>query len=121
MFHSPMNLPIVKFQIEFVESVPEILKEQTLYISIPFTTAIHLCPCGCSEEVVTKIAPHRWHMTYDGETVSLYPSIGNWSLPCESHYWIKKNSIIWAGKWSKEKITRVRKIERKDNERYNSD
>jgi len=119
MFHSPMNLPIVKFQIEFVESVPEILKEQTLYISIPFTTAIHLCPCGCREEVVTKIAPHRWHMTYDGETVSLYPSIGNWSLPCESHYWIKKNSIIWAGKWSKEKITRVLKIERKNNERYN--
>jgi hypothetical protein len=116
-----MNLPIVKFQIEFVESVPEIIKEQTLYISIPFTTAIHLCPCGCWEEVVTKIAPHRWHMTYDGETVSLYPSIGNWSLPCESHYWIKKNTIIWAGKWSKEKITRVRKIERKDNERYNSD
>ncbi len=114
-----MNLPIVNFQIEFVESAPDLLKERTLYISIPYSTALHLCPCGCNEEVVTKIAPHRWRMTYDGESISLYPSIGNWSLPCQSHYWIKKNRIIWADSWSAEKIEKNRKRERKGNKRFN--
>lgn len=114
-----MNLQIVNFQIEFVTSVPTLLKEHTLYISIPYSTAIHLCPCGCQEEVVTKIAPHRWKMTYDGEYVSLHPSIGNWSLPCQSHYWIKRNKIIWADTWSKERIERVRARERKNNKRFN--
>jgi len=114
-----MSLPIVNFQIEFVDSVPEIIKERKLYISISFSTAIHLCPCGCKEEVVTKIAPHRWNMTYDGETVSLYPSVGNWSLPCKSHYWIKKNKVVWAESWSAKRIEKVREKERKDNKRFN--
>ncbi|WP_417924835.1 DUF6527 family protein [Collimonas pratensis] len=26
-----------------------------------------------------------WSLTYDGKTVSLDPSIGNWSLPCRAH------------------------------------
>lgn len=114
-----MSLPIVNFQIEFVDSVPEIIKERTLYVSIPFSTAIHLCPCGCKEEVVTKIAPHRWSMTYDGETVSLYPSVGNWSLPCKSHYWIKKNKVVWAESWSTKRIEKVREKEKKENKKYN--
>lgn len=114
-----MNLQIVNFQIEFVTSVPDVLKERILYISIPYSTAIHLCPCGCQEEVVTKIAPHRWKMTYAGEFVSLHPSIGNWSLSCQSHYWIKKNKIIWADNWSKERIEKVRARERKNNKRFN--
>lgn len=114
-----MSLPIVKFQIEFVDSVPDDIKECTLYISILYNTAIHLCPCGCHQEVVTKIAPHRWSLTYDGESVTLSPSVGNWSLPCQSHYWIKKNNIIWADSWSTKKIKKIRQSERKRNKRYN--
>ncbi|MFA5806316.1 MAG: DUF6527 family protein [Melioribacteraceae bacterium] len=109
----------MNFQIEFVDSVPDLINERTLYISILYSTAIHLCPCGCYEEVVTKIAPNRWRMTYDGESVSLFPSIGSWSLPCQSHYWIKKNKIIWADNWSAERIVKVRERERKNNKRFN--
>ena len=45
---------------------------------------------------------------FDGKTVSLEPSIGNWSFPCQSHYYIRKNRIKWAPKWSREQIERGR-------------
>ncbi|WP_245801874.1 DUF6527 family protein [Chitinophaga sancti] len=35
-------------------------------------------------------------LTYDGETVSLHPSIGNWQFNCKSHYWINKDVIRFA-------------------------
>ncbi len=31
--------------------------ERTLYISIPYVTAAHKCPCGCGEEIVTPLSP----------------------------------------------------------------
>ena len=34
---------------------------------------------------------------FDGRTISLNPSIGNWSYPCRSHYWIKGNRVVWDG------------------------
>lgn len=46
---------------------------------------------------------------FDGENISLHPSIGNWSFPCQSHYWIKNGSIKWSGKFTKEEIEEVRK------------
>ena len=99
-----MKRSTVKFKVEFVNQVPVKMKARTLYVSIPFATAMHLCPCGCKSEIVTKIAPHRWQMLYDGETISLDPSIGNWTLPCRSHYWFIENNIIWAASWSDEKV-----------------
>lgn len=113
-----MSLPIVKLQIEFVENVPAVLKEHTLYLSILYSTAIHLCPCGCKEEVVTKIAPHRWCFKYDGESISLFPSIGNFNQPCQSHYWIIENKIIWANKLSPRAIARIRDKELKSIRRF---
>ena len=78
---------------KFVENMPEKLDESVLYVSIPFETVIHLCACGCKNEVVTPLSPAEWSVTFDGETISLHPSIGNWSLDCRSHYWIRKNNI----------------------------
>ena len=89
---------------EFVEFVPDTLEEGTLYISIPFATASHRCCCGCGNDIVTPISPTDWSLTFDGVSVSLDPSIGNWSFPCRSHYWIKNGKIRWAPKWSKERI-----------------
>ena len=34
-------------------------------------------------------------MTFNGETVSLHPSIGNQKMDCQSHYWIKGGQAIW--------------------------
>jgi hypothetical protein len=27
-------------------------------------------------------------------------SVGNWSFPCQSHYWIPAGNVVWAPKWS---------------------
>lgn len=54
---------------EFIEFMPKQLAEGTLYISIPFTTASHLCFCGCRSEVVTPLAPNGWTLLFDGTTV----------------------------------------------------
>ena len=80
---------------EFVKSVPKELEAGVLYISMEYRTAIHKCCCGCGEQVVTPFSPKRWKLKFDGKTVSLHPSIGNWSFQCRSHYWIKSNAVLW--------------------------
>jgi len=42
------------------------------------------------------LGPTDWKLTFDGESVSLYPSVGNWNFPCQSHYWIQENKVRWA-------------------------
>lgn len=87
-----MNIPALSH--EFVPSIPDTLEEGVVYISIPYATAVHLCCCGCKNEVVTPITPTDWELTFDGETISLYPSIGNWGFACQSHYWIRRNRVV---------------------------
>ncbi len=93
----------------FVDYVPDKVEPDTLYIALEFDTAVHLCACGCGNEVVTPLSPAQWAITYDGRSVSLYPSIGNWSYPCLSHYWIEKDQVRWSRKWSKAEIDAVRR------------
>jgi hypothetical protein len=97
---------------EFVEYVPEALDEGVLYVSISFRTAVHRCCCGCGAEIATPISRADWQLTFDGDSVTLYPSIGNWSLPCQSHYWIRENLIVWARPWTKKEIARGREHDR---------
>jgi hypothetical protein len=103
---------------EFVEFIPSERAERTLYVSIPYATAVHSCFCGCRTKVVTPIAPTAWQITFDGDTVSLYPSVGSWQLPCRSHYWIKRNRVIWAGDMSQEEINRGRSHDRAARDAY---
>jgi hypothetical protein len=97
---------------EFVEYIPDELQEGTLYISVRFATAVHKCCCGCGHEVVTPLSPRDWKLIFDGETVSLDPSIGNWSFPCQSHYWIRRNRIVRARRWTSDEIDDARADER---------
>jgi hypothetical protein len=97
---------------EFVEFVPERPKDGVVYVSIPYATAVHLCSCGCGTEVATPLSPADWQLTYDGETVTLHPSIGNWSLPCQSHYWVRNDRIVWARRWTAEEIAAGRADDR---------
>lgn len=90
---------------EFVEFIPDNLQDGVIYISIVYATASHRCCCGCGNEVVTPISPTDWKLIFDGCTVSLEPSIGNWGFICKSHYWITKNTVEWSSNWSDEKIT----------------
>jgi len=96
----------------FIDAFPESLSPGYLYISIPYASATHLCCCGCGNQVVTPMTPTDWRLTYDGETVSLYPSIGNWSFDCQSHYWIKRNRVEWAKRWSRDEIRAGRERDR---------
>lgn len=80
---------------EFVTSFPAELKPGRLYVSAQFATAAHLCACGCGREVITPLSPAQWILTFDG-SVSLTPSIGNWALPCQSHYVVDHGTIRWA-------------------------
>lgn len=102
-------------QHRFVEFIPDELEDGILYISLHYCTAIHKCVCGCGNEVVTPISPDDWRLTFDGKTISLYPSIGNWNFECKSHYWITRNNIRFAEKWidfenTKANIKKQRKI-----------
>ena len=94
---------------EFVREVPEKLEDGVLYVSIPYCTALHRCPCGCGAEVITPIAPTDWKLIFDGDSISLSPSIGNWSFPCKSHYWIRRSRIVWAEELSPEEIASIRR------------
>src|SRR5439155_7632548 len=89
---------------EFVEHVPDGLDERTLYVSLKFATVIHKCCCGCGREVVTPLSPTDWQLTFDGISISLYSSIGNWNLPCQSHYWIERSKVKWDRLWSRAEI-----------------
>ncbi|WP_040620661.1 DUF6527 family protein [Rhodovulum sp. PH10] len=111
-----MNRPI-EFTHEFVEFVPKELKERILYVSIEYGTAVHRCACGCGEKVVTPFGRTDWKMIYDGDTMSLHPSIGNWNFKCRSHYWIRENHIEWAPDWSDEEIAAGRAADRAAKQR----
>ena len=103
---------------EFVDYVPETLAGGVVYVSLRFGTIVHLCACGCGNEVVTPLSPTDWELTYDGESISLFPSIGNWSLECRSHYWIVNSEIEWAARWSDDSIAAVRLRDQVDKAQF---
>ncbi|MEP6676763.1 MAG: DUF6527 family protein [Ferruginibacter sp.] len=105
-------------QHKFQDTIPEIIEEGILYISIKYKTASHKCICGCGNEVVTPITPTDWQITFDGKTVSLSPSIGNWYFDCKSHYWIVKNEIVHSSPWSTKEIEKGRNKDKNRKKKY---
>ena len=90
----------------FVENIPEKskLENDTLYISLKYNVAIHKCACGCGNEVVTPFDEiNGWVLSYNGKSISLSPSIGNWNLPCKSHYWISNGEVYFISESKKKK------------------
>jgi hypothetical protein len=96
------------FRHRFVDLVPDAPEPHMIYISLRYSTAVHLCACGCGLEVVTPLSPTDWQIAYDGQTLSLIGgddavsragSIGNWSFPCRSHYLIRRGQVHWRGPW----------------------
>ncbi len=81
---------------QFVDYIPQKLDSGVIYIAPEFGTVTHLCCCGCGNEVVTPLSPKDWKLIFDGDTVTLHPSVGSWSLPCRSHYWIRQNRAVWV-------------------------
>lgn len=102
----------------FVDVIPDRLEDGVLYICEQYKTAIHKCCCGCGEEVATPLTPADWSVRKSGDAVSLMPSIGNWSFACKSHYYIQKNQVIWAAKFSPWQIDQVRARDKADKLAY---
>jgi hypothetical protein len=93
----------------FVDSFPSKLEPGKVYVSMEYGSVAHSCCCGCGEEIVTPLTPTDWHIVYDGETITLHPSVGNWTLPCRSHYVIRKGEVIEAPAWSDQQIAAERR------------
>ena len=106
------------YTFQFVEFMPKVLDEGVLYVSMTYATASHRCLCGCGMKVVTPLSPTDWRLTFDGDSVSLHPSIGNWSYPCRSHYILRGNRVIWAGPMSDTDVLAVRDADVCDKRRY---
>ena len=107
---------ITRLRPKFVEFIPEPLDQDIFYVSRRYSTASHLCCCGCGREVVTPLNAAKWHLSEDAGAVSLTPSVGNWSFHCKSHYWIDGNSVRWAAAMSPQRIAAVQARDRRDAE-----
>lgn len=102
----------------FVRSIPKELEPGVLYISVEYATAIHSCCCGCGNHVVTPFTPTDWQMSFNGESVSLSPSIGNWGFPCRAHYIINNGRVVEAGQWSRAQVEAGRRQDKVNKSRF---
>lgn len=105
----PVNNDDIK--LERVLRFPKDLIPGILYFSAEFSTSAHLCPCGCGSRIINPVGPVNWSLKIKKGKPSLYPSLGNWELPCSSHYWIRNGKIIWSDQWSEDEINAGRKAE----------
>ncbi len=103
---------------KFVEFIPEELEEEVIYITVQYRTAVHKCVCGCGNKVVTPLSPTDWKLIFDGKSISLSPSIGNWNFECRSHYWITNNVIHHASQWNEHQIDKGRKRDKRNKRKY---
>jgi Family of unknown function (DUF6527) len=102
----------------FVETMPDTIEPGVLYVSMEYATAAHRCCCGCGEEVVTPFSPAQWQMSFNGDAVSLHPSIGNWNLRCRSHYVVREGRVIEAPQWTKDEIAAGRREDKEARTKY---
>jgi hypothetical protein len=75
----------------FVEFIPDTLKQDLVYISKEYKTAVHLCLCGCGNLAVTPLNANGWTLTERDGKVSFTPSILNNNCPNRYHYIITNN------------------------------
>jgi len=101
-----------------ITHLPIKLEANFLYVSEEFEIAGHLCPCGCGSKVITPLGINEWSLSVIEEKPTLKPSIGNWQLPCQSHYWIRRGEILWSNKWSDEEIEAGRLAEEQQRKEY---
>ncbi|SBW84034.1 hypothetical protein PVE_R2G0004 [Pseudomonas veronii 1YdBTEX2] len=108
----------LRLEHRFVRNVPRELEPGILYVSIDYATAVHSCCCGCGDRVITPFTPTDWRMTFDGESISLHPSVGNWNQKCQSHYVIQRGRVLEAGSWSQTQIDAERLRDKKAKAAY---
>lgn len=88
-----------ELELIFSKHLPQTIEEGKLYISKEYGISKHLCPCGCKSLIVIPFAENvekdlKWAYTEIDGKVSFKPSMGNWQLPCKSHYYITDNKFV---------------------------
>lgn len=102
---------MTRITLQRVKYLPRELAPGVLYVSEEFAVAGHLCACGCGSKVITPLGPAEWEFTERNGRPTLFPSIGNWQLPCRSHYVIGEGQIHWGDQWSDLQIAAGRRAE----------
>jgi hypothetical protein len=69
-------------------------------------------------KVVTPISPVGWQLTFDGETVTLFPSVGSWNFPCRSHYFVRRDTVVSGENMSQYEIERGRARDQKARDEH---
>ena len=108
----------MKIELQHVYYMPKVLKPGVLYVSEEFGAAAHLCACGCGSKIRTPLGPTEWLLEETELGPTLNPSIGNWQLPCQSHYLIIRGEVIWSPKWTPEEIAAGRRREQEQRRAY---
>lgn len=101
----------------FVEVLPEFsaIQDGELWISHKHRTINLRCPCSCGELTVLTLHPSRWHVHFDGKSVSLTGSTGGSvgaNSGCGSHYVIRKNTVIWRERIKPDSHAEYAEVER---------
>jgi hypothetical protein len=109
---------VMRFELQRVHYMPKDLKPGILYVSEEFSTAAHLCACGCGSKIRTPLGPTEWNITETSTGPSLRPSVGNWQQACRSHYWIHCGEIKWSSMWTEEEIIGGRQEEEERRRSY---
>lgn len=105
-------------RLEKVRTIPRELSSGVLYVSMEYAVAAHLCACGCGNKVVVPLGPAEWSFSERNGAATLSPSIGNWQLPCRSHYIISGGKVMWAGQWSEAQVLAGRNAEQQRRTTY---
>ncbi len=108
----------MKIRLQRVHYMPKVLEPGVLYVSEEFGAAAHLCACGCGSKIRTPLGPTDWSLKETDNGPTLHPSIGNWQLPCQSHYLIIEGQVIWCPKWTPDQIAKGRRTEEEMTRAY---
>lgn len=111
----------MKIELQHVHYMPKDLKPGVLYVSEEFGIAAHLCPCGCGSKIRTPLGPTDWTLEETRNGPTLKPSVGNWQIPCQSHYWIAEGKIVWSTKWTSDQIAAGYRAEEARRNKYYAD
>jgi hypothetical protein len=108
----------MRYRSENVHFMPKQLQLGVLYVSKEFSTAAHLCACGCGTKIRTPLGPTEWKITESPKGPTLWPSVGNWQQRCRSHYVIRYGEVLWAGQWTEAEVTAGRARENHRRQAY---
>jgi hypothetical protein len=104
--------------LQHVKYLPKKLSHGVLYVSLEYAVAGHLCACGCGNKVIVPLNSASWSFSERNGLPTLWPSIGNWQLPCLSHYLITDGKVVCAEQWTDSEIIAGRKAEQARREAY---